>query len=121
MNRCADALADRLEQEARALANEASTLTTAEWETQVPRHGDEIGVMVDHVASAYRQLTQTVAGGEPVAGVMGDDVNEMSAGHSREQDGGTREAALDLLRNSSAAAEAIRGLSDEELDRVNLC
>ena len=121
MNRCADALADRLEQEARTLANEASTLTTAEWETQVPRHGDVIGAMVDHVAGAYLQLTQTIAGGQPVAGVMGDAVNEMSAGHAREHEGVTREAALDLLRNGSAAAEAIRGLSDEELDRAALC
>jgi len=121
MNRCADALADHLEQEARALANEASALTTAEWETQVPRHGDEIGVMVDHVASAYLQLAQTIAGGEPVAGLMRDAVNEMNAGHAREHDGVAKEAALDLLRNSSAAAEAIRGLSDEELARAALC
>jgi hypothetical protein len=52
---------------------------------------------------------------------MGDAVNEMSGGHAREHDGVTKEAALALLRNSSAAAEAIRGLSDEELDRVSLC
>ena len=121
MNRCAEALADHLEQEARALANEATALTTAEWETQVPRHGDEIGAFVDHVASAYLQLRQTIAGGEPVACDTGEAVNEMSAGHAREHDGVTRKAALDLLRNSSAAAEAIRGLSDEELGRVDLC
>ena len=110
MKHCADALADSLEQGARALADVASALTTAEWQTHVPRNGSEIGVMVDHVASVYEQLTQTIAGGEPVAGV------------TKEHDGVTKQAALDLLRrNSSAAAAAIRALSDEELDKAALC
>jgi hypothetical protein len=122
MNQCADALADSLEQGARELADEASALTTAEWQTHVPRHGSEIGVMVDHVASVYGQLTQMIAGGEPVAGATGEAVNEVNAGHAKEHDGVTKEAALDLLRrNSSAAAAAIRALSDEELDQAALC
>ena len=122
MKHCADALADSLEQGARALADVASALTTAEWQTHVPRNGSEIGVMVDHVASVYGQLTQTIAGGEPVAGVTGKAGNEMNAGHAEEHDSVTKEAALDLLRrNSSAAAAAIRALSDEELDQAALC
>jgi hypothetical protein len=43
----------------------------------------------------------------------------MNAAHAREQASVTREAALDLLaRNSKAAATAIRGLTDEQLDRA---
>jgi Mycothiol maleylpyruvate isomerase N-terminal domain len=122
MNRCAEALADSLEQGARALANIASALTTAEWQTQVPRHGSEIGAMVDHVASVYLQLTQTIAGDESVAGLTGEADNEVNVGHAKEHEGVTKEAALDLLRrNSSAAAAAIRALSDEELDHAALC
>ena len=122
MKHCADALADSLEQGARALADEASALTTAEWQTHVPRNGSEIGVMVDHVASVYGQLTQTIAGGEPVAGATGEAVNEVNAAHAKDHGGVTKEAALDLLRrNSSAAAAAIRALSDEELDQAALC
>ena len=122
MNRCADALADSLEQEARALVDEASVLTTAEWQTHVPRNGSEIGAMVDHVAGVYAQLTQTIAGDEMVAGATGEAVNDVNAGHAKEHDRVTKEAALDLLRrNSSAAAAAIRALSDEEVDRAALC
>ena len=122
MNQCADALADSLEQAARALADEASALTTAEWQTHVPRNGSEIGAMVDHVACVYGQLTQTIAGDETVAGTTGEAVNEVNAGHAKEHNGVTKEAALDLLRrNSSAAAAAIRALSDEEIDRAALC
>ena len=115
------ALADRLQQGADALAAFASTLTEAQWQTRVPKDGRKIGVIVHHVASVYPlelQLAQTLAGGKPVTGVTMDAVNEMNAGHAKEQDVVTKEAAIDLLRrNSAAAATAIRALSDEELDR----
>jgi hypothetical protein len=43
----------------------------------------------------------------------------MNAGHAKENDKITKEAALDLLRrNSAAAAAAIRTLKDEQLDRA---
>ena len=118
----AGALAERLEQGAQALAAFASALTDVEWQTRIPKDGRKIGVVVHHVASMYPleiQLAQTLAGGQPVAGVTWDAVNELNAGHAREFDAVTKEAALDLLqRNSTAAAAAIRALSDEELDRA---
>ena len=118
----ANALAVRLEQGARALASFASTLTDAEWRTRVPKDGRKIGVIVHHVATMYPleiQLAQTLAGGEPVAGVTWDAVHEMNAGHAKEHDAVTKDAALNLLRqNSTAAAAAIRALSDEQLDRA---
>ena len=122
MSQRTDALADRLEQGAAALADFASDLTDAEWQTRVPHDGRKIGVVVHHVATMYPleiQLAQMLARGEPVAGVTWDAVNEMNAGHAREHDAVTKEAALDLLRrNSAAAAAAIRALSDEQLDRA---
>lgn len=118
----ANALADRLEHGARALATFASALTDAEWQTRVPKDGRKVGVIVHHVASVYPleiQLAQTLAGGNPVTGVTMDNVHEMNAGHAKEYDAVTKEAALDLLwRNSTVAAAAIRALRDEELDRA---
>ena len=118
----ANALADRLEQGARALETFAGALTDVEWQTRVPKDGRKIGVVVHHVASMYPleiQLAQALAAGKPVAGVTWDDVHALNAGHANEYDAVTKEAALDLLRqNSTAAAAAIRGLSDEELDQA---
>jgi len=118
----ANALADRLEQGARALATFASGLTDEQWQTRVPKDGRKVGVTVHHVASVYPieiQLAQVLAGGNPVTGVTWDVVHEMNAGHARENDAVTKEAAVDLLqRNSAAAAAAIRALSDEALDRA---
>lgn len=122
MSARANALAERLEQGAAALASFASTLTDAEWQTRVPKDGRKVGVMVHHVASVYPleiQLAQTLASGKPIAGVTWDAVHEMNAGHARDHDAVTKEATLDLLeRNSAAAAAAIRAFSDEELDQA---
>src|SRR5215207_8088941 len=104
MNQRANALADRLEQGASALATFASALTTAEWQARVPSDGRKIGVVVHHVASVYPleiQLAQTLAGGQPVTGVTPDDVNQMNAGHATEHDAVTKETTLDLLRRNS--------------------
>jgi hypothetical protein len=122
MSQRAAALADRLEQGASALATFASALTDAEWQARVPKDGRKIGVIVHHVASVYPveiQLAQTLAGGKPVAGLTWDAVHEMNAGHAKEYDAVTKDAALDLLwGNSAAAAAAIRALSDGQLDRA---
>jgi hypothetical protein len=115
----ANALADRLEQGARALIAFASDLTDAEWNTRLPHDGRTIGVIVHHVASVYPieiQLAQTLAGGRPVTGVTAADIDQMNAQHAAANAAVTKEAAIALLqRNSAAAAAAIRALSDDEL------
>jgi hypothetical protein len=121
-SRRANALAERLEQGARALAVLARTLTDTQWETRIPKDGRTIGVVVHHVASMYPieiQLAQALAAGSAIASVSWDTVNEINAAHAKEQAAVTRQAALDLLeRNSAEAAAAIRALSDEQLDRA---
>jgi hypothetical protein len=116
------ALAERLEQGARALATLAGSLTDAQWQTRIPKDGRKVGVVVHHVATMYPleiQLAQALAGGKAIEGVTWDAVNDINAKHAAEHDGVTKEAALDLLRrNSAAAAAAIRALSDAELDKA---
>ena len=66
MSKRTDALADRLEQGARALAAFAGALTEAEWRTRVPKDGRKVGVIVHHVATVYPleiQLARAIAGG----------------------------------------------------------
>ena len=62
-------------------------------------------------------LAQKLAKGEAVEGVTWAAVHEMNAEHARNFDRVTKQEALDLLRdNSTAAAAAVRALSDAELD-----
>jgi hypothetical protein len=118
-SRLAEALADRLEQGARALAAFAGGLTDAEWHTRLPHDGRMLGVVVHHVASVYPveiELAMTIAQGRPVVGVTMDDIHQMNARHAADYGSVTKEAAIDLLRqNSAAASAAIRALSDEQL------
>ena len=120
-NRRSEALAARLETGARALANYATSLSEAEWNTRIPHDGRKVGVVVHHVASVYPieiQLAQVLAAGNPVTATW-DDVHAMNADHAKANDSVTKEAALDLLaKNSATAAAAIRALSDAALDNA---
>jgi hypothetical protein len=122
MTRRADALADILERGATDLASLAATLTDAEWSTPVPGDGRTIGVVVHHVASMYPleiDLARAVAGGTAITGVTWQAVHDINAAHAVEHAGTTRDEAITLLRrNSERAAQAIRELSDAELDRI---
>ena len=121
-SRRANALAERLEQGAHALAALARSLSTEQWRERVPKDGRPLGVVVHHVASMYPleiQLAQGLAAGKPIAGVSWEDVHALNAEHAKQHHAVTPEAALELLeRNSAAAAAAIRSLGDEELDRA---
>ena len=122
MSKRSEALADRLEQGAGALADFAAALTDDEWQSRTPKDGRKIGVIVNHVATVYPleiELAQMVARGEVVTGVTAEVINKMNAGHATENDGVSKQQTLELLRqNSAAAAKAIRALSDEELDQA---
>jgi hypothetical protein len=118
-NQQSQALAERLEQGAQALAAFARTLSDEQWQSRVPKDGRKIGVVVHHVATMYPleiQLAQVLAGGKPIEGVTWDAVHEINARHAADFDAVTKEAALELLRrNSDAAAAAIRALTEEQL------
>jgi len=115
-------LARRLELGALALEAFASSLTEFEWQIRLPRDGRKIGVVVHHVASVYPielELAQTVAKGQPVEGLTGEVIDKMNADHAKKFDGVSKEEAIRLLKeNSAAAASAIRLLTDAELEQA---
>jgi Mycothiol maleylpyruvate isomerase N-terminal domain len=125
MGQRSNALAERLEQGARALANFATGLTDEEWQLPVPHDGRKIGVVVHHVGRMYPleiQLAQQAARGEPIVGVTWDVVAGINTAHAAEFDGVTKAEALDFLRqNSTAAARDIRALGDDDLDTAVPC
>ena len=120
MSQRSEALALRLEEGARALAEFAAALSDAEWQVRLPKDGRKIGVVVHHVATMYPveiELANAVAAGQAVTGVTWEIVASLNAQHAREHADVTKEQALQLLRRNSAdAAAAIRALSDAQLD-----
>ena len=115
-----EALARRLEEGARALANFAQELTDAQWQQRMPGDGRRFGVIVDHVANVYPieiDLALTVSRGSAVTGVTWTVVADLNAAHAAERDAVTKpEALAHLQRSSEAAAAAIRALDDHALD-----
>jgi hypothetical protein len=122
MNPRSEALAARLEAGAAALAACAAPLSETEWRTPVPHDGRSVAVLVHHVASMYPveiQLAQLLARGRPIADVTWEAVHTMNRDHATGNEAVAKDAALALLaRNSAAAAEAVRTLTDAELDRA---
>jgi hypothetical protein len=122
MSHRANLLAVRLEQGALALHGLASSLTEAEWQIRVPGDGRRVGVLVHHVADVYPleiELALKMANGHAIEGVTWAAVHAMNARHATDHDETGREVTLDLLlKNSAAAAAAVRALTDEQLDRA---
>ena len=120
MNERSAALAKRIEQGAAELAAYAEGLNEAQWAAVVKPDGRTVGVIVHHVASMYPieiQIAQEVGAGKAVEGVTWGAVAEINAKHAKEYAAVTKREALEALRmNSRAAAEAVRGLTDQQLD-----
>ena len=122
MNPRSEALAARLEPGAAALAAFAAPLPETAWQTRLPHDGRTVGVVVHHVASMYPieiGLAQLLAAGRPITDVTWEAVHVINRDHASGNDAVTKDAALVLLaKNGAGAAEAIRALSDAELDRA---
>jgi len=122
MGRRSDLLADRIVKGAEELAGFAEKLTDAEWKTPLSKDGSDrrpIGVIVNHVAWIYPieiDAVRGIASGKPVP-VTWEDVAQLNAKHSAESAKATKAESIALLRkNAREAADAVRKLTDAELD-----
>ena len=116
-----EALAQRLELGARQLATLAESLSDADWQKPVsPTDRRTVGVIIHHVGNMYPievQLAQVLASGKAIEGVSWNDVAKINHDHAESNAKVTKAEALEFLRkNSAAAAEAVRAMTDEQLD-----
>ena len=84
-------LADRLEANAKALMEFATSLSADEWRKAMPGDGRTFGVIVHHVASIYPleiQLAQATAAGTAMVGVVWQNVHDINAAHASLQERG---------------------------------
>jgi len=123
MSQRSEQLAKRIEEGARGLATFTSALSEQEWQTPVSATDRRtVGVVVHHVASMYPleiEVARKVAGGNSVTEVTAEVVNQINAEHAGKHTQAGKSETLELLRNNSrAAADAVRALTDEDLDRA---
>jgi hypothetical protein len=119
----AQVLAERIEEGAAGLAAFAEGLSEAEWRTPVSdTDRRSVGIVVHHVASVYPievDLARAIASGNAVTEVTWEVVAGLNAQHAQQQADVTKAATLELLhQNSGEAADAVRGFTDDELDRA---
>ena len=123
IDRRSSLLADRIEEGAALLGAFAEGVSEEEWRAPVSATDRRsVGLIVHHVASMYPieiDVARAVASGKAVTDVSWGVVAELNAKHAHEHSEQTKAAALELLRrNSREAANAVRALTDEELDRA---
>ena len=123
MSARANALAERIEQGAEALASYVENFTDAEWKSVVPGEERSVEVLVHHVASSYQaevDLASQLASGKPIVGVTMDVIDGINADHAKEFAQAAKQDVLTLLReNSKVAADRVRKFTDAELDNAN--
>lgn len=121
MGQRGQALADRFEQVNKEMVATVERCSDGQWKTNTAAETWPVGVVAHHVAqslAAIAGLVQKVATGQPLPPLTMDMIHEMNMEHAKQHAHCTKDETLTLLRkNGATAAGAIRGLSDEQLDR----
>jgi Mycothiol maleylpyruvate isomerase N-terminal domain len=117
----AEALAKKFEAKAQEATGVIERLSDADWKKTTSAEKWPVGVVAHHMAMAHEAiagLMKTVSGGQSVPNLTMDMLNQMNAKHAQEHATCTKAETLALHRKSAAAAAAaVRGLGDAELDR----
>ena len=95
--------------------------TDSEWTLSVPGEGWSVGVVLHHIAEGHAHGTRWLEGmarGEGVAETA-EDIDRVNAAHAvRAEAVGPAETVALLEVNGNLLEEALRVLSDEDLDRT---
>ncbi|HET9855729.1 MAG TPA: DinB family protein [Methylomirabilota bacterium] len=117
----AESLAKQFETKAAEMTAVIKGLTDVDWKKTTEAEKWSVGVTAHHVAGGHEGIlgiVKTLAAGQSIPNFTMDMLHEMNATHAKEQAGCTKAETLALHeKNAAAAAAAVRGLSDAELDR----
>ena len=113
--------AKRFEQVNSEFTNAVESSSDAQWRAACKDEGWPFGVTAHHVAvshAAISGLVGVMAAGGAMPPLTMDNINEGNAAHATEQANCTKEETAKLLReNGVAAAQMVRGLSDDQLEK----
>jgi hypothetical protein len=118
--RAAD-LAAKLESANAAVIEAVEGCSEEEWKRVTDSEGWSVGVTARHIAISHLPimgLVELVANGGELPPITMETFHTGNAQHAQEHASCTRDEVLEILRRDGpAAAEKLRGLSDEQLDR----
>jgi hypothetical protein len=121
MSARAESLAKQFEAKAAEATAALGKLSDADWKKVTAAEKWSVGVTAHHLAGAHEPIAgivKTVAAGKSIPNFTMDMLHEGNAKHAREFANCTKAETLALHQKGvAAAAAAVRGLSDAELDR----
>lgn len=121
MSTRAETLAKQFEAKAAEMTSTLEKLTDADWKKATADEKWTVGVAAHHVASSHEAIAgilKTVGGGKPMTPFTMAMLDEGNAKHATEFANCTKDETLAIhKKGAAAAASAVRGLSDAELDR----
>ena len=114
-------LAAKLDEANAAVIEAVENSSQADWQRVTSSEGWSVGVTARHIAISHLPimgLVELVATGGDVPPITMEMFHAGNAQHAQEHASCTREEVLEILRrDGKAAADKLRGLSDEQLDR----
>jgi DinB superfamily len=124
MGQRAQALAEQFERVNARVTAFVERCSEADWRAPCRDEGRPVAVVAYHIAAGHRYTVAIARAGAtgqappPWVGMTREAGNHINARQAAEHDDCTTEEVLVLLRrNGAVAAEFLRGLSDEQLDR----
>lgn len=120
MSNRAEQLAKRLEEASSELARVVEAASDEEWRKSCDGEGWSVGVTAHHIAGGYAPISgfiQAVASGKKLPALPLEALDKANADHAEQAANCTKEETLEVLRGASGPAiQAVRAMSDEQLD-----
>ncbi len=121
MTERAEALANKLDQANNEAIAAAGGCSDEQWGKTCADEGWTVAVTAHHIAAGYAPLTaliQGLASGADLPAFTMEQIDQGNGEHATQFANVSQRETVDLLeRGGSAAVAAIRGFSDEQLDR----
>jgi hypothetical protein len=118
----AESLADQFEAVTNEAIREIQNCSDAKWKSTTPNDGRTVNVVAHHIASGDRPISELVAAiayGKPMPPITLEMIDQGNAQHAIQFANVTKDETIALLRqNSAPAASAVRGMTDEQLDKT---
>lgn len=118
----AQELADQVDAVHAQLSQAVSSMNDSQWKALTAEEGWPAGVAAHHAAGSTGPLlnfVQAAANGQPMPEITSDQLNAINAQHAKDFAGVSREDVVKVINEQAPSASAyIRGLSDEQLDKV---
>lgn len=117
----AQALATKFEQANNDVVSTVESLSDDQWKATCAEEGWSVAVTAHHIGAGYpliAGLIQGLASGADLPALTLEQIDQGNAAHASQFAGTTKDETLQALKEGvTAAAAAVRGLSDEQLDR----